>query len=250
MTKPTLLEIVDALWLDVDPRTGEAFDRQHSCLSDPAVRTPLAALREQLRESAPSEQIPEVLLTAACADLRRLGYDPTVVQLAKVLSGSRTIVDRNLQGLPAYARYRGVYTRRELTVYLEAYRQRHPEQLRKTASASRKTVSEPWRDVPFFREATFDKLEADKAAELREAVTDLALRKTTDSLPEYMARARQNLPRAFEPWTREEKALLIEAMCYTNDAARLAPIFGRSAGSLTTMGQRLIYDSQQRQEVA
>ncbi|MEL7159935.1 MAG: hypothetical protein AAFN92_04195, partial [Bacteroidota bacterium] len=134
--------------------------------------------------------------------------------------------------------------------FLAAYQQRYPEQLRNKTSSPRKTVSEPWREVPFFREATFDKLDDDKAAELSRAVTALGLRKTTDRLPEYMARARKHLPRAFEPWTREEQALLIEAMCYTNDADKLAGIFGRSAGSLTKMGQRLIYDSQQRQEVA
>jgi hypothetical protein len=64
-----------------------------------------------------------------------------------------------------------------------------------------------------------------------------------------MARARQRLPRAFEPWSREERALLIEAMCYTNDSERLAPLFGRSAASLRDMGKKLIWNSRRESQV-
>ena len=81
-------------------------------------------------------------------------------------------------------------------------------------------------------------------------VEALGLRKPTDRLPAYMAKARTHLPRSFEPWTREERALLIEAMCYTNDSDKLASIFGRSAAAVREEGKRLIWDSQRTNKVA
>jgi hypothetical protein len=61
-----------------------------------------------------------------------------------------------------------------------------------------------------------------------------------------MAVARQTYPRSFEPWVREEQALLIEAMCYTNNVEKLAAMFGRSIKSIEATGQKLIWDSQQQ----
>ena len=114
-----------------------------------------------------------------------------------------------------------------------------PRQLR----ASR---DEAWRTVDFFDAGDFDKLSDSKATELYREVEQLGLRKVTENLPDYMARARTHVPRAFEPWTREEKALLIEAMCYTNDCEKLAGIFGRSKSAIRQEGKRLIWNSQQR----
>jgi len=253
MTTQSFLEILDALCNDVDPRTGEHFERSASCLGDAEVRSTLIKLTKHLLKPptvADAVNIPDSVITTACNDLRTLGYEPSIMQLAKVFIGSRSIVDRNLKGLPAYNRFRGIYTRQRIYQHLTEYQKRFPTQLRVTPASNKRTADEPWREIPFFDTDGFDKLADTKATELYRAVIGLGLRKANDRLPEYMAKARINVPRAFEPWTREEQALLIEAMCYTNDAAKLADIFGRSASSLIRMGKRLIYESQLRQKEA
>jgi len=162
-----------------------------------------------------------------------------------VFIGSRSIVDRNLKALSSYNRYRGIYTRTAIHTHLMKFNDRHPDVLPENIDRKARTVDRPWREVDFFRTAPFDKLDETKETELRQAVTALGLRKPDNQLPEYMAIARRNYPRSYEPWVRDEQALLIEAMCYTNDAAKLASVFARSARSIEETGQRLIWDSQQ-----
>ena len=86
--------------------------------------------------------------------------------------------------------------------------------------------------------------------ELRGAQPSTLLRRKADRLPEYIARARVNHPRSFEPWTKEEQALLVEAMCFTNNQEKLADIFGRTATSIVLAGQQLIYESEQAHRAA
>jgi len=250
MTAPALLEILDALRNRVDPRTGEHHPNSESCLSDARVRRALNALIRTVAKPEPSVadgvDIPDAVIEQACAGLRELGYEPCVAQLAKVFIGSRSIADRSLKGLAVYNCYRGVYSRAVIHTHLLAFHRRFPDVLPELPPARAKRAPDPWKDVDFFRVDGFDKMDAAREADLRRAVTELGLRKTTDRLPAYMVTARNNHPRAFEPWGREEQALLIEAMCYTNDLDRLATVFGRTARSLEGMGQRLIFESKQR----
>ncbi|MEM9260492.1 MAG: hypothetical protein AAGA62_12655 [Bacteroidota bacterium] len=248
MTSQSLLEILDALRNGIDPRTGELYNQRDTCLDDPVVHKGIMRLRKHLLApvSLPTVNIPDTEIETACRNLRTLGYDPSVMQLAKIFIGSRSIVDRNLRGLVAYNRYRGIYTRQRIYKHLFNFHERRPDILREHPRANERTVDEPWRVIPFFDTEHFDKLDDKKAIEIHRAVLALGLRKTTETLPDYMANARSNTPRAYEPWTREEQALLIEAMCYTNDEGKLAEVFGRTANAITKMGKRLIYESQQR----
>jgi len=252
MTTDSLLDILDALRNCTDPRTGERFRKSESRLGEPPVRRALNRLIKTL--AAPpdpaSVDIPDKLISETCAALRDLGYAPCVAQLAKIFIGSRSIADHSLKGLVAYNRYRGVYTRDLIHTYLMGFHRRFPEVLPEHPRENKRTADEPWREIDFFRATAFDKLENAKEEELTKAVAALGLRKEADRLPAYMLAARDNFPRAFEPWGREEQALLIEAMCYSNDLTRLARIFGRSARSLENMGQRLIFESKRKQRVA
>jgi len=249
MTAQSLLEILDALRNCVDPRTGEVFRKQNSCLGDPTVRRSLNNLIKHVTVPPPPAEvdIPDTVIEATCTGLRELGYAPCVAQLAKVFIGSRSIADRSIKGLRAYNQYRGVYSRPLIHTHLMEYSRRNPEMLPEFPAANKRTAHEPWREIDFFRTNDFNKLEEDKYDELKRAVQELGLRKPDDRLPQYMVRARATYPRAFEPWARDEQALLIEAMCYTNDLARLAPLFARSEASIEKMGQRLIFDSKEKQ---
>lgn len=252
MTSDSFLDILDSLRNCVDPRTGEAFRKSESCLGEPPVRRALNQLIKTL--AAPpdvsSVDIPDKLISETCTALRELGYAPCVSQLAKIFIGSRSIADHSLKGLVAYNRYRGVYTRDLIHTHLMGFHRRFPELLPELPQQNKRTADEPWKEIDFFRVLTFDKMEVAKEEELKQAVIDLGLRKETSRLPAYMHTARETFPRAFEPWVRDEQALLIEAMCYSNDLKRLTGIFGRSARSLENMGQRLIFESKRKQRVA
>lgn len=254
MTTDSLINLLEALRKGVDPRTGELFNMRDSCLSDPEVGKGLKRFIKLLLPKPEEEavDIPDAVIKESCAELRSLGYQPTVMQVAKVFIGSRSIVDRNLKALTSYSRYRGIYTRSRIHTHLMDFHRRNQDLLPEFAERTTRTVDEPWREVDFFRTERFDKLDADKETELRQAIAALGLRKKDNRLPEYMATARESFPRSFEPWIRDEQALLIEAMCYTNDLDKLAAIFGRSARSIESSGQRLIWGSQekQRQQVA
>jgi hypothetical protein len=249
MTTDSVLEILDALRCSVDPRTGETFRKTESCLGDPTVRRALNRLIGTLAAPPESEEveIPDTVINKACAGLRELGYEPCVVQLVKVFIGSRSIADRSLKGLRAYNLYRGKYTRPVIHAHLMDFHRRFPKVLAEFPAPRQSTVHEPWREIDFFQTEPFDKLDETKYDELKAAVRALGLRKQDDRLPAYMATARANYPRAYEPWVRDEQALLIEAMCYTNDLNRLAPLFGRTVKSIEGMGQRLIFESKERQ---
>ncbi|MFK8165599.1 MAG: hypothetical protein AB8H12_24335 [Lewinella sp.] len=249
MTTDSVLEILDALRCSVDPRTGESFRKADSCLGDPTVRSALNRLISTLAvPDAPVEvDISDAIINKACAGLRELGYQPCVVQLVKVFIGSRSIADRSLKGLRAYNMYRGKYTRPVIHAHLIDFHRRFPEVLSEHPAPRQATVHEPWREIDFFQTESFDKLDETKFDELKAAVRALGLRKPDDRLPAYMATARANYPRAYEPWVRDEQALLIEAMCYTNDLTKLAPLFGRTVKSIEGMGQRLIFESKKRQ---
>ncbi len=232
----------------IDPVTSSPFKKSNSCLSDPAVGKALNRLIRTLvipPDEGVTIDIPDEVIAGACAELKALGYQPCVMQLAKVFIGSRSIVDRNLKALTSYNRYRGIYSRPMIHRHLTDFQRRQPEVLLEFPDRKAKTVHEPWKAVTFFQGETFDKLDADKETSFRQAIAALGLRKPDNKLPDYMAKARQRYARAYEPWTREEQSLLIEVMCYTNSAERIAAIFGRSTKSVTATGQQLIWDSQE-----
>lgn len=262
MTTDYLTDLLTNLRRGIDPTTGEAFPTAGTPLADPAVGRAFGDLLTLIRRpvAVPASDlpgalvagalVPDALVREACGELRSLGYDPTVLQLTKVLIGSRSIVDPNLKAVRGYKQFRGIRSRKEIHDHLLDYSRRHPLEL--SAAPGSKPAAEPvptreaWRAIDFFRTEAFDKLDRAREVEIRGAVADLGLRKATDRLPAFMATARNNYPRAFEPWTRDEQALLIEAMCYTNRLDKLTGVFGRSANSLEATGQRLIWESKEK----
>ena len=247
MTRDELLRLLNNLHRNRHPLSGNPAGRG-SCLSLPQVRRELGGMIARLAGNVPDGPRYEEILDLM-VDLRALGYQPDTMQMVKVLTGSRSIADPRLRGLPAYSRYRGVFPQRYLFGLIKnmgmdgddapaAVGEPEPES----------SQTDDWHSVDFFVSGAFDKLSEGKARSLKQEVRDLGMRKTSDHLPAYMVKARQRLPRAFEPWTRDERALLIEAMCFTNDLGKLSEVFGRSPSSLERQGKQLIWNS--RKEAA
>lgn len=274
-----LTQLENGIW----PPTGKPFDLATSCLAQPDLSAGLTRLRGQVQQHLATKQasVPDAVFRQTYDELVALGYQPTAEQLVRVLRASRSIGDRGLRAVSAYGQYRDQFSKRYLRSVAASFATRYPklfeagsvtpnpassptdaapaaspqspgQEATVTSTGKRqKTAARPaYLDLPFFRENNFDKLSDDKAAELAAEVKKLGYTKPTEKLPAFMGRARRNYPRAYEPWSRAEQALLIEAMCYTNDAEKIANLFGRTAKSVTATGLKLIWDSQQRQKTA
>ncbi|WP_116107000.1 hypothetical protein [Lewinella sp. IMCC34191] len=243
MTRDNLINYLDRLSQCIHPFTGERVDSD-SCLREAPIRAEMSRLVRRLQlgrvRILDRQEIADTI-----SDLRELGYEPTPLQLAKVLTGSRSIADPRLRGLMAYKQYRGLLSQRAIVAELDKLEANSQPRDRPDAETLESTMSD-WKAIDFFITGSFDKLDEGKATDLKREVDELGLRKAGSKLPAYMARARERLPRAFEPWTKAEKALLIEAMCYTNDLERLATIFGRSTTSIERQGKQLIWASREK----
>lgn len=277
MDAQNLLNLLTQLEKGIWPLTGKPFNLNTSCLAQPELNAGLTRFKGQVQQHLTNKQasVPDAVLRQTYDELVSLGYKPTAEQLVRVLRASRSIGDRGLRAVSAYGQYRDQFSKGYLRSVANAFATRHPTLFgaEPTATdpapsptdfapaASPETVDKAkprkpaakrpaYLDLPFFRENNFDKLSEEKATELAAEVKKLGYTKPTEKLPAFMGRARRNYPRAYEPWSRAEQALLIEAMCYTNDAEKIARLFGRTAKSVTGTGLKLIWDSQQRQKTA
>ena len=232
---------------NIDPTTGEVLG-EDSALALPTVRDHLEQLLRHLKADPERLPIGDDFLRRATEQLCALGYRPNVEQLTRVLYGSRATADDRLRGLPFFRQFRGQYSRRELLAHVKDFRMRHPDLL-EAGRGSRGSGSE-YGEVTFFREAAFNTLDDGRRDELRRAVAELPEDRLTEDLPTYQQRARHHHPRAYASWTDAERALLVEAMCYTNDLEELRGLFGRSAASLEREGCRLIWSSRRRAAAA
>lgn len=251
MTTQALLSIVDALHRGVNPLTGEIAEPQ-SCLFNSAVKSSLTRVRNiALEQSArPNSTVDVASVRGLIAELKNLGYSVAPQQLTKIFLGSRSVTCLEIRALPAYGKYRQAYSRKAMLNIIQQMNKQERWELQSSYDNVKLAVKArqepPWENEPFFSETAFDHLTPELNDYLTNQIEVLGLSKTTEQLPEYMSKARTTLPRAYEPWTNAEKALLVEAMCYTNQGDKIAALFGRSANSIRSMGKQLIYTSRQQ----
>ena len=244
MKPQRLLEILDALGRNVDPLTGELLTCANP-LDRPEVRPRFHHLLQALSGGAAGEGDTDLrdAVQATHRSLLSLGYRPTKEQLVRILYGSRTIADDRLRGLPHFKTFRDRMNKRALRAALAKIDLPAPAAAETVPQPAVKKTAAPWKTVDFFRTDPYDHFTEDRQADIRRALRELPLFRQADQLPAYMARARERYPRAYEPWSKQEKGLLLEAMCYTNDLDKLAAILQRSRKSVEAAGQQLIYNS-------
>lgn len=239
MPLQTTLNLLDALYQNTDPISGEKLPN-NSIFQHSSVRYAVANLRSTLRNAhneMKTEKVTPELLASLTQILAELGYPKNATQMLHICRGSRRVVDPKLRSLAIFGRFRGQYSKVELKKQIDTFL---------AQEGSSKITEHPWEAEPFFSETPFDRLNASNALKLQQEIWELGLRKPTEKLPAFQGKARQRYPRAYEPWTKAEKALLLEGMCYTNQLQVLSPIFGRGEQSLKKVGQRLIWESRQR----
>lgn len=247
MMLQSTLSYLDALYRNVDPVTGNTLTTDSVFTSD-SVRYALANLQSALQQAARDTEtisLTDDALQALCENLQELEYDITPTLLVHICRGSRRVVDSQLRGMAAFGRYRGLYSKAAISRLIQDFSGRHPEYFIATSLVKKQPKKMPWKKERFFDENAFDKLESQQAEALKQEVNALPFSRPDESLPAFKLAARKNYPRAYEPWTKNERALLLEAMCYTNQLVKLAPVFGRSENSIKLEGQRLIWKSRQ-----
>ena len=119
MTRDDLICTLHSWQENLHHLTGDRLGG-NCCFTEPGVRAELLRLRERLlhgREQLVERTEVEELLR----DLRDLDYRPTPGQVARVLTGSRSIADPRLRGVPAYRRYRGVVSQRAILAVLATW---------------------------------------------------------------------------------------------------------------------------------
>lgn len=248
------LHFLDALYHNIDPETGEQLPID-SVFKQGQVRQSLDKFRTTLLFASKSQSkvdISDVVLSELSQELESKGYEVTPMQLLHICRGSRRVVSPDLKSLVVFGRYRNLYSKAALEQRIAVFWQQNMLNLDQDAEVivkakqKRRSEQPEWKQEPFFEEVAFDQLETAKSLSLQKEVWELGLQKEVEKLPAYQLRARQKFPRAYEPWTKAEKSLLLESMCYTNQLNKLAVIFGRGEGAVKQMGQRLIWESRQQ----
>lgn len=112
-----------------------------------------------------------------------------------------------------------------------------------TKVAQKKQKDEKYKEIDYFRTEKFNTLTEAAIQKLKARIETLGIQKT-ENLSENILKARVLYPRAYEPWSSEEKELLTKAIEYTNDLGILSECFQRGKNSIETFGQKIIYESQ------
>jgi hypothetical protein len=108
--------------------------------------------------------------------------------------------------------------------------------------AQKKQKDEKYKEIDYFKTVIFNTLTEAAIEKLKVRIETLGIQKT-ENLSENILKARVLYPRAYEPWSSEEKELLTKAIEYTNDLEILSECFQRGKGSIETFGQKIIYKS-------
>lgn len=248
------LTYLDALYRNENPLTGEQL-APDSVFAKDRIRYAISDLRVLIREEdstaakvLQTRQLNDEELVDLCTSLHDYGFSTSATQLTHILRGSRRVIDPRLRALPIFGKYRGEYAKAQIMRFCQEFAHRHPTLVDQTSSSQPIKTPKPWKNEPFFKKDYFDKLEEADFNRLSKDIVDLGLKRTGPSLPDFIAKIRDRLPRSFEPWTKAERALLLEAMCYTNDGEKLGRLFGRGAKAVTEEGKRLIYLSKKQHQ--
>jgi hypothetical protein len=111
-----------------------------------------------------------------------------------------------------------------------------------TKIVQKKQKDEKYKEIDYFKTEKFNTLTEAAIQKLKVRIETLGIQKT-ENLSENILKARILYPRAYEPWSSEEKELLTKVIEYTNDLEILSECFQRGKGSIETFGQKIIYES-------
>lgn len=271
-------EIISRLRLGIHPVTQAPLEAE-AVVFQPAVQAHLSDLERLLARFLQAEEASvaseatgptEAEVQTLARRLQALGKKVSPTQLARIYRGSRSVIDPELRSMAVFGIYRNLMTETALVAQMKVWLAKPSEAPIEKPSEEREEVQpalasppvalpqvqegspkatkekEAWEEETFFQEEAYDMLSDEQLAGWRKQIATMAMRRQTERLPGYLRAARNNYPRSFEPWQAEERALLMEVMCYTNRLDRLVEVFGRSLAALEREGKKLIFKSRQK----
>ncbi len=244
MDRRKTIEILEALASGYSPITGAKLEHDNVLNEREVIRALQVAIdylnAEQLSDSS-SVKINEDELNKVIELFKQEKVKITPNQLKNFFLGTGKLTNENIISNEFYGKYQEHYTSGMLWDFLEDYLAKYNQKKKK------KRKENPYKEIDFFQQATFNRFSESAIQQLRDKVNELGVLKT-ENLSKYVQEARLKYPRAFESWSEKEKELLKKAIEYTNDLDLLASCFQRGKNSIEIYGQKIIYDAQNPQD--
>ncbi|MEJ2054659.1 MAG: hypothetical protein P8X42_12135 [Calditrichaceae bacterium] len=230
MDKYKALQILEALADGCSPETGEILGKDN-LINNSRVNSALNIAITELKRSAVKADevnIEDQDIKDAISLFKEYFLKPSPNRLIGFFLGTRKFRNQKILLHPIYGKYRNQYQKGQLLDFFENYFERE------------KSAAQPWQEIAYFQEQTFNKLSDKAINQLKKKIRALGIMKT-DNLTENILQARKRYRRSHEPWTTEELDLLTKALKYTNDLSLLSECFGRSRTAVEICGQKILY---------
>ncbi|MBI9066408.1 MAG: hypothetical protein JEZ09_03880 [Salinivirgaceae bacterium] len=240
MEKNTVIEILEALASGYSPTTGEELEKDNVLNERNVIRALQIAINELKLNSYTNRkeiQISEEDIRNSIEVFKQSKINLTPNRLTNFLLGVKKFKQEEINKNELYGKYKFIKTKGFLTDHLtEFLNEFYP-------STKKERNEDPWSNIDFFQQQTFNKLSENAINQLKQKVSELEITKV-ENLSEYIQKARIQYPRAYEPWSDKEKELLNKALDFTNDIDLLTSCFLRGKGAIESYGKRLLYERQ------
>jgi len=241
MDKDKTIEILEALASGCSPMTGELI-KNESVLNEREVIRALQVAIDELKRTENKHskvEIEEEEINEVVELLESLSIRPTHSRVSGFFLGNGKF--KNEDGIRThqlFGKYADIFKRGELSDFFFQYF----KDKKITNRENRK--NQPWKEIDFFNQPTFNKLSEKAIQQLKDRINEIGILKT-ENLSEYILNSRIKYARAYETWSEKEIELLSKALEYTNDLDILTECFQRGRGSITSYGQKLIFNKRE-----
>lgn len=237
MEKIKTLQILEALASGCSPITREPINE--SILNERvvirALQSAIDLLKNDTTTKAVEINVSDKDIQAAIQLYTSINQNPSPHRLIGLFLGTNKIKHYSLITSQLFGKYRSNYTEGQLLDFFSAYFRVH--------KINETSTIDLYSEIDFFKKDKFNTLTENAIRQLKEKVNELGIERIYN-LSENVMNARIIHPRAYEPWSDKEKALLTKALEFTNDLDLLSICFQRGKGSIEACGLRLIYELQ------
>ena len=177
--------------------------------------------------------------------LNRIGIEPSIANLAKVLVGNKNanMNGINLLQFDFYGLLAGQFTAKEVKPMIE--------QKLQSIFTDKLNVKQDENDAQLKRLEYFNHYNEELQQNLSNEVAKLPVLRPTESIQnEYILEQRKSFERAYEPWEEKENNLLLASANITNDIDFLARIYKRNPSSIKIQLAKLLLKQQLLEDVS
>ncbi|MFT3677558.1 MAG: hypothetical protein QM781_16835 [Chitinophagaceae bacterium] len=234
------IKVLEALASGCSPTTGEVIN-DDSTLNDRNVIRALQIAIDHLRKENSSKQseikIDERDIENVIQLFKEQRKSPTSINLTSFFLATRPFKNQNLVSSKLYGKFRNIYNTGQLIDFFSKYLSDN------NITTKNSSGNDSYKLIDFFEKEKFNKLSESAITQLKEKINQLGVLKT-ENLSEYIQEARKTHLRAYEHWSDNEIELLTKAIKYTNDLNLLSDCFQRGKRSIESVGQKIIFASQ------